>query len=49
MVVIGGLGYAISGTSASAPTFAAFVALVNSKRIQNGLSTLGWVTPAIWA
>lgn len=47
-VVIGGKLYAVSGTSASSPTFAAFVALVNSKRLSIGKSTLGYLNPAIY-
>jgi len=48
-VVVGGNTYAVSGTSASSPTVAAFVALVNSARLANGKPSLGFLNPAIYA
>ncbi|KAI0090980.1 tripeptidyl peptidase A [Irpex rosettiformis] len=39
----------IGGTSASAPTFAGFVALLNDARIKAGLPTLGFLNPLIYA
>ena len=36
-MVIGGLFYTVSGTSASAPVFAAMVSLVNAQRLAKGL------------
>ncbi len=40
---------AVSGTSASSPVFAGMIALVNSKRLAAGRSSLGWVNPALYA
>lgn len=47
-VIIGGTNTEVSGTSASSPSFAAFVALVNAARLSQGKSTLGWLNPAIY-
>jgi tripeptidyl-peptidase-1 len=38
----------VSGTSASAPTFAAMVSLINAHRIDAGLPSVGWITKLIW-
>merc|ERR1711907_141964 len=38
-----------SGTSASAPVWAAALALINDKRIGSGKKTLGFVNPALYA
>ncbi|KAI0340738.1 tripeptidyl peptidase A [Trametopsis cervina] len=38
----------IGGTSAAAPTFAGFVALLNDARIKAGLPTLGFLNPLIY-
>ncbi len=48
VVTIGGNLTLVSGTSASSPVFAAFVSLVNSQRLENGMSPLGWVNPALY-
>ncbi|KAI1795098.1 tripeptidyl peptidase A [Ganoderma leucocontextum] len=39
----------IGGTSAAAPTFAGFVSLLNSARLSNGLSPLGFLNPLVYA
>ena len=38
----------IGGTSASTPTFAALVALLNDARLKAGLPTLGFMNPLIY-
>lgn len=48
LVVIGGVLYQLSGTSASAPVFAAMVSLVNAARIKANRTTLGFVNPALY-
>jgi tripeptidyl-peptidase I len=48
VVMIAGEYYAASGTSASAPSFAGMVALVNSNRLRGNYSTLGWMNPSIY-
>jgi len=47
--IIGGHQYSSSGTSASAPAFAAMVSLVNAVQRQAGMPSLGWLNPAIYA
>ena len=39
----------VSGTSCSAPSFAAVVALLNDARMSAGKSSLGWLNPMIYA
>merc|ERR1712194_417472 len=39
----------VDGTSCSAPTFAAFVALLNDVRLKKGLPSLGWLNPLLYA
>jgi len=48
VVVIGSNLYQESGTSASAPVFAAMVTLVNSERLNKGLSPLGFLNPTLY-
>lgn len=48
VIVLGGNYTAVSGTSASSPVFAGMISLVNSFRLQNGKSALGWVNPALY-
>lgn len=48
-VVIGGVSYGVSGTSASAPVVAGMVTLVNAERLRQGKSTVGWLNPALYA
>jgi hypothetical protein len=49
VITIGGNFTAVSGTSASAPVFAAFISLVNSERLKNGQPSVGWINPALYA
>ena len=39
----------VSGTSCSAPSFAAVVALLNDARMSIGKSSLGWINPLLYA
>ena len=39
----------IGGTSASAPTFAGIVSLLNSARLSKGLRPLGFLNPLVYA
>jgi tripeptidyl-peptidase-1 len=39
----------VSGTSCSAPSFAAVVALLNDARMSKGKSSLGWINPLLYA
>ncbi|KAF9039632.1 subtilisin-like protein [Hymenopellis radicata] len=48
-VIIGGSLFSVGGTSASSPTVAAVVALLNDYRLSNGLSSLGFLNPLIYA
>jgi tripeptidyl-peptidase-1 len=48
-IVVGGKPLYVSGTSASAPVFAAFVSLVNAARRLKGLSTIGFLNPTLYA
>lgn len=48
-VAIGGRWYALSGTSASAPVFAAMLTLINGQRLKQNKPALGWVTPALYS
>jgi len=40
--------YLVGGTSCAAPLWAAFTALVNQQRAQNGSATLGFANPALY-
>jgi tripeptidyl-peptidase-1 len=40
---------AFSGTSASAPTFGAMIALINGERLKAGKGTVGFVNPVLYA
>lgn len=44
-----GAFYAFGGTSAAAPLWAAFTALINQRRAANGLSSIGFVNPILYA
>jgi tripeptidyl-peptidase-1 len=48
-VTVGGQSLAESGTSASAPVFAAMVSLINSARLADGKSAVGFLNPALYA
>ncbi|KAF8912455.1 peptidase S8/S53 domain-containing protein [Mucidula mucida] len=48
-VVIGGTVNSVGGTSASSPTVAGIIALLNDYRLSNGQSSLGFINPLIYA
>ena len=48
-VVIGGQPEPVGGTSASTPTFAALVSLLNEARVQKGKAALGHINGFIYA
>lgn len=48
-VIDGGLEITVGGTSASAPTFASVVALLNSARVEAGQAPLGWLNPWLYS
>ncbi|KAH8104065.1 peptidase S8/S53 domain-containing protein [Cristinia sonorae] len=48
-VVIGGRVSSVGGTSASSPTFAGVIALLNDFRISNGKAPLGFLNPIIYS
>ncbi|KAF5373905.1 hypothetical protein D9758_000883 [Tetrapyrgos nigripes] len=48
-VVIGGRTQSVGGTSASSPTFAGVIALLNDFRISKGLPSLGFLNPLLYA
>jgi hypothetical protein len=48
-VMANGILQPVFGTSASTPVFAAFVSLVNAKRLAAGKSSLGWINPSLYA
>eukprot|EP01137_Pigoraptor_chileana_P003810 Opistho-2@44547 len=45
----GGKLISVGGTSASTPTFAAMLSLINEERLAHGRPTLGWVVPFLYA
>ncbi|KAJ9475813.1 Peptidase S53 domain-containing protein [Pseudozyma hubeiensis] len=49
VVRIGGEDYLVYGTSASAPTFASVIGLLNDDRISKGQSSLGFINPLIYS
>lgn len=48
-VVVGGQVESVGGTSASSPTFASIVSLLNDYRIANGRPSLGWLNPLLYS
>lgn len=44
-----GIAATVGGTSASTPTFASIIALINDARRQVGKSNVGWINPALYA
>lgn len=48
-VVIGGRVSSVGGTSASSPTFAGVIALLNDFRLSQGKSSLGFLNPIIYS
>ena len=49
ILFVGGQSYAVSGTSASAPTFAAMVTLINNARLNANKPPVGFLNPAIYS
>jgi hypothetical protein len=49
IILIGGVGYVVSGTSASAPVVAGMLSNINAVRIAAGKGSVGWVNPALYA
>lgn len=47
-VVVGGGFTSVGGTSASAPTFAGIISLLNEIRLNNNKSTLGFLNPFLY-
>ena len=48
-VITGGRTQPVGGTSASAPTFAAVISLLNEARLSNGKPALGYLNPWLYA
>ena len=48
-IVINGKVVPVGGTSASSPTFAAILSLINSERLSRGKEPLGWANPLLHA
>jgi hypothetical protein len=48
-VVIGGTIQGLYGTSCTAPVLAAYVSLVNSERLLQNKSSIGWINPTLYA
>ena len=48
VVFVGGMGYIVSGTSASAPVMAGLLSNINAARIAAGKGSVGWVNPALY-
>ena len=48
-IVANGQFLAVDGTSASSPTFASIVALLNDKRLSAGLPPLGFLNPLLYS
>ena len=48
VVIIGGKGHVVSGTSAAAPVFAGMVSLINSARNEVGRKPVGWLNPLLY-
>ncbi len=47
-VFVGGTAEIIGGTSASAPLWAAYTALINQQRVSNGLGSVGFLNPLLY-
>ena len=48
LIMMNGIIAPVDGTSASTPTMAAFVSLVNAERLNRGMSTMGWINPFLY-
>ncbi|CAG8955768.1 hypothetical protein HYFRA_00011637 [Hymenoscyphus fraxineus] len=49
LVVLGGSASGVSGTSASCPTFASVIQLINSQRLASGKKGLGFLNPWLYS
>jgi tripeptidyl-peptidase I len=49
LIVVGGMLYYVSGTSASAPAVAGFFSNINAARKAIGKGSIGWVNPVLYA
>ena len=47
-VIINSKTYLLYGTSASAPLFAAMISLLNSRRLEQNQSSIGWLNPMLY-
>jgi tripeptidyl-peptidase-1 len=47
-VIVGGTQQSVDGTSASAPTFASMITLINEERIKAGKSAVGFLNPVLY-
>lgn len=48
-MIVGGRVESVGGTSASSPTFASIVALLNDFRISRGKPSLGFLNPVLYS
>ncbi|KAG9078664.1 hypothetical protein FS749_009280 [Ceratobasidium sp. UAMH 11750] len=48
-IILKGLSTPVSGTSASCPTFAGIITLLNDYRLSQGKSSLGFLNPWLYA
>ncbi|QRV94555.1 hypothetical protein RhiJN_22573 [Ceratobasidium sp. AG-Ba] len=48
-IILAGLQQGVSGTSASCPTFAGIIALLNDQRLSQGKPSLGFLNPWLYA
>jgi tripeptidyl-peptidase-1 len=48
-IVVGGTTGHVFGTSASAPVLAAFLSLINTKRMANGSTSVGFINPTLYS
>jgi len=48
-IIVGGKQEGVDGTSASSPTFAGMVSLVNARRKSTGQPTVGFINPTLYA
>ncbi|PBK67922.1 family S53 protease-like protein [Armillaria solidipes] len=49
LIVSGGVGYLVDGTSCSSPIFASVISLINDRLIAAGKSVLGFLNPFLYA
>lgn len=48
LVVMGGLGYGVGGTSCAAPLWAGFTALINQKALYSKRPVVGFINPSVY-